>query len=201
MRWPKAARTLAGRFVRREWERSSTGWWMRARMVAGCRRHGQEGSGRVRNRVRAPVNWASQGQRRGKCRVRRRAERVSRPAREKNRRRRVLVVTTCSPRPMRAVQRAGCEQSPGPPAKRRGGETAGREMVETHAVLEVANGILDLGVAAMVCLEIQGVAIPVGDEGVIAVGGQQGQLRARRGLTRRTMSRTGAAPGSLWKGV
>ena len=42
-------------------------------------RHGQEGSGRVRNRVRASVNWASQGQRRGKCSVRRRAERVSRP--------------------------------------------------------------------------------------------------------------------------
>ena len=77
--------------------------------VAGAtlrERHGQEGSGRVRNRVRAPVNWSSQGQRRGKCRVRRRAERVSRPAREKNRRRRVLVVTTCSPRPIRAVQRA-----------------------------------------------------------------------------------------------
>ena len=35
-----------------------------------------------------------------------RAERVSRPAREKKRRRRVLVVTSCSPRPMRAAQRA-----------------------------------------------------------------------------------------------
>ena len=35
-----------------------------------------------------------------------RAERVSRPAMEKKRRRRVLVVTSCSPRPMRAVQRA-----------------------------------------------------------------------------------------------
>ena len=75
-------------------------WW------AGCRRHAQEGSGRVRNRAKARVNWASQGQRRGKCSVRRRAERVSRPAREKNRRLRVLVVTTCSPRPMRDVQRA-----------------------------------------------------------------------------------------------
>ena len=44
----------------------------------------------------------------------RRAERVSRPAREKKRRRRVLVVTSCSPRPMRAVQRAsncvGCQE-------------------------------------------------------------------------------------------
>ena len=38
--------------------------------------------------------------------MRRRAERVSRPTRENKRRLRVLVVTTCSPRPMRAVQRA-----------------------------------------------------------------------------------------------
>ena len=54
----------------------------------------------------ARSNWASQGHRCGRCRVRRRAERVIRPAREKTRRRRVLVVTICSPRPMRAVQRA-----------------------------------------------------------------------------------------------
>ena len=68
--------------------------------------HRQAGSGRARNRARARSNWASQGQRCGRCSVRWRAERVIRPAREKNRRRRVLVVTTCSPRPMRAVQRA-----------------------------------------------------------------------------------------------
>ena len=66
----------------------------------------QAGSGMARNRAKARLNWASQAQRCGRCRVRRRAERVSRPARAKNRRRRVLVVTTCSPRPMRAVQRA-----------------------------------------------------------------------------------------------
>ena len=42
----------------------------------------------------------------GRCRVRRRAEWVSRPAREKSHRRRVLVVTSCSPRLMCAVQRA-----------------------------------------------------------------------------------------------
>ena len=72
--------------------------------VADVRR--QAGSGRARNRARARLNWVSQGQRWGRCSVKRRAERVSRPAREKNRRRRVLVVTTCSPRPMRAVQRA-----------------------------------------------------------------------------------------------
>ena len=68
--------------------------------------HRQAGSGRARNRAKARLNWFSQGQRWGRCKVRRRAERVSRPAREKKRRRRVLVVTSCSPRPMRAVQRA-----------------------------------------------------------------------------------------------
>ena len=45
-------------------------------------------------------------------------------------------------------------------------------MVEAHAVLQVADGVLDLGVAAMVDLEIQGVPVPVGDEGVIAVVGK-----------------------------
>ena len=74
------------------------------RSVADGRR--QAGSGMARSRARARLNCSSQGQRRGRCRVNRRAERVIRPAKEKNRRRRVLVVTTCSPRPMRAVQRA-----------------------------------------------------------------------------------------------
>ena len=55
-------------------------------------------------------------------------------------------------------------------------------MVETDAVLEVADGVLYLGVAPMVGLQFQGVAVPVGDEGVIAAGGEQGQLRAGRGL-------------------
>ena len=74
-------------------------------------------------------------------------------------------------------------------------------MVETDAVLEVADGILDLGVATMVGLEFQGVAVPVGDEGVIAVGGEQRQWEPGVGFTLRTMSRTGTASGSLWKGV
>ena len=92
-------------------------WWGRsvgriAGQRAGCRR--QAGDGSARNRARASLNLASQGQRWGRCKVRRRAERVSRPAREKKRRRRVLVVTTGSPRPSRAVQRAsncvGCQE-------------------------------------------------------------------------------------------
>ena len=42
-------------------------------------------------------------------------------------------------------------------------------MIESHAVLEVSDGILDLGVAAMVSLQFQGIAVPVGDEAVIAL--------------------------------
>ena len=79
--------------------RLSGGW-------VGRRRCRQAGSGMARSRAKARLNFSAQGQRFGRCGVNRRAERVSRPAREKNRRLRVLVVTICSPRPMRAVQRA-----------------------------------------------------------------------------------------------
>ena len=41
---------------------------------------------------------------------------------------------------------------------------------------------LDLGVAAVVGLQFQGLSVPVGDEAVIAVGGEEGQLRTGRGL-------------------
>ena len=61
--------------------------------VADGRR--QAGSGMARSRARARLNCSSQGQRRGRCRVNRRAERVIRPARAKTRRLRVLVVTIC----------------------------------------------------------------------------------------------------------
>ena len=72
--------------------------WLRHRR---CR---QAGSGIARSRARARLNWVSQGHRWGRCRVNRRAERVSRPTRPKKRRLRVLVVTIRSPRPIRAVQ-------------------------------------------------------------------------------------------------
>ena len=61
--------------------------------VADGRR--QAGSGMARSRARARLNCSSQGQRRGRCRVNRRAERVIRPAKAKTRRLRVLVVTVC----------------------------------------------------------------------------------------------------------
>ena len=60
----------------------------------------------ARSRARARAACSAQGQPRGRCKVSLRAERVSRPAIEKKRRLRVLVVTSCSPRPMRAAQRA-----------------------------------------------------------------------------------------------
>ena len=49
-------------------------------------------------------------------------------------------------------------------------------MVQPHTVLEVLDGILDLGVAAMVGLQFEHLPVPVGDEAVIAVGGEEGQL-------------------------
>ena len=61
--------------------------------VADGRR--QAGSGMARSRARARLNCSSQGQRRGRCRVNRRAERVIRPAKAKTRRLRVLVVAIC----------------------------------------------------------------------------------------------------------
>ena len=81
--------------------RSRTGWrelagtlaWPVDGLVADGRR--QAGSGIACSRARARLNCSSQGQRRRRCRVNRRAERVSRPARAKTRRRRVLVVTIC----------------------------------------------------------------------------------------------------------
>lgn len=74
-------------------------------------------------------------------------------------------------------------------------------MVEAHSVLETAGSVLDLGVAAVVSFESPGVALPVGDESAIAVISEERQLGSGRGFSRRTMSRTGAASGSCWKGV
>ena len=63
-----------------------------------------------------------------------------------------------------------------------GGETSRGEMVQPDAVLEVSNGVLDLGVAAMISLQFQGLSVPVGDESVLAVGGEEGQLGTGRRL-------------------
>ena len=54
-------------------------------------------------------------------------------------------------------------------------------MVQSHAVLQVADGVLDLGVSAVVGFQFQCVALSVRDEGVIAVAGEESQLGAGRG--------------------
>ena len=65
------------------------------------------------------------------------------------------MVTRCSPRPMWAawlavqVVRHHLDRQPGGV----GGEAVRGEMVETRAILEVSDGVLDLGVAAMVSLQ------------------------------------------------
>ena len=118
------------------------------------------------------------------------------------------MVSTGSPSPMRAVQRdevMGHHLDGQPGAV--GGEAARGEMVEPDAVLEVSDGVLDLGVAAVVGLQCQGIPLPVGDAAVVAVAGEEGQLGTGRGLhppadgDAETMNRTGAAPGLLSKGV
>ena len=57
-----------------------------------------------------------------------------------------------------------------------GWEAPRGEMVEPDAVLEVSDGVLDLGVAPMVGLQFQGFPVPVGDAAVIAVGGVNSNL-------------------------
>ena len=67
------------------------------------------------------------------------------------------MVDTFSPRAMRWVQRArvvahNLHRQP----SYIGGESSRGEMVEAHAVLQVADGVLDLGVAAVVGLQSPG---------------------------------------------
>ena len=142
----------------------------------GCR---QEGSGRARSLARALLNWFCQGQPWGRCRVKRRALRVSRPARGEE----------ASPEGLGGRHRLAQTDASGPAGQVVGHHLDGHpsgvsweasrgEMVEAHAVLQVADGVLDLGVAAMVGLKVQGVALSIGDEGVIAVRSKQGQLGA-----------------------
>ena len=106
-----------------------------------------------------------------------------RPTRAKTRRLRVLVVTVRSPRPIRAVQRARlcaitwtASQAP-LAAKRPDGM-----WFSPTPYLRSRMAFLDLGVAAMIGLPFQGLPIAVGDEAVIAVSGEEGELGTGRRL-------------------
>ena len=63
-----------------------------------------------------------------------------------------------------------------------GGESPGRHVVQPDAVLEAAYGVQGLGVAAMISLQFQHLPVPVGDEAVMAVAGEEGQLGTGRRL-------------------
>ena len=71
---------------------------------------------------------------------------------------------------MPSCQVVGVHRQPG---------AVGGEAARGEIVLEVSDGVLD-GVAPMVGLS--GFPLPVGDEAVIAVGGEEGQLGTGRGL-------------------
>ena len=83
-----------------------------------------------------------------------------------------LLAQTDASRPAGQVMGDHLDRQPGAV----GGEAAGRHVVQSDTVLEVAYRILDLGVAAMIGLQFQRLPIAVGDEAVIAVGGEEGQL-------------------------
>ena len=63
-----------------------------------------------------------------------------------------------------------------------GGEAPRRHVVQPDTVLEVAYSVLNLGVATMFGLQFQGLSVPVGDEAVIAVSGEEGELGTGRRL-------------------
>ena len=87
MRTEDAARGARGPGWR---ELAGTFSWPDGGSVANGRR--QVGSGMARNRARARLTFSCQGQRCGRCRVSRRAERVIRPARAKTLCRRVFAL-------------------------------------------------------------------------------------------------------------
>ena len=182
----RAPKALSGSCDARDGERirsrglSRPGWREIAGTLGQLQAGRQAGNGMACSRAKARLNWVSQGQRRGRCKVRRRAERVIRPTRAKTRRLRVLVITV--PRPDQSAPSSGpgygaitLDRQPGAV----GGEARRRHVVQPDAVLEVAYGVLDLGVAAMIGLQFQRLPIAVGDEGVIAVSGEEGEAGNR----------------------
>ena len=88
----RAPKALSGSCDARDGERirsrglSRPGWREIAGTLGQLQAGRQAGNGMACSRAKARLNWVSQGQRRGRCKVRRRAERVIRPTRAKTRR-------------------------------------------------------------------------------------------------------------------
>ena len=172
----RAPKALCGSCDARDGERirsrglSRPGWREIAGTLSQLQAGRQAGNGMACSRAKARLNWVSQGQRRGRCKVRRRAERVIRPTRAKTRRLRVLVITVCSPRPIRASQ--------APLAAKR----ADGMWFSPTPYLRSRMAFSTSAVAAMIGLQFQRLPIAVGDEGVIAVSGEEGELGTGRRL-------------------
>ena len=87
----RAPKALCGSCDARDGERirsrglSRAGWREIAGTLGQLQAGRQAGNGMACSRAKARLNWVSQGQRRGRCKVRRRAERVIRPTRAKTR--------------------------------------------------------------------------------------------------------------------
>ena len=79
--------------------------------------------------------------------------------------------------------------------------TAGGQVGQPAAALQVGDDLLDDGVLLVVGLDVEQLPVPIGDEGVVAEGDVEGQLRAGVGRTRRTTSRTSTASGVPVKAV
>ena len=133
-----------------------------------------------RSRARARPNFSCHGQLCGRCRVRRRAERVSRPAGRRTAAGGSWWSRSARPdrsaRPAGQVMRHHLIASQAPLAAKR---PDGRSTPRRTSGLEWRS---HLGVAAVVGLQLQGFPVPVGDEAVKAVGGEEGQLGTGRGL-------------------
>ena len=136
----RAPKALCGSCDARDGERirsrglSRPGWREIAGTLGQLQAGRQAGNGMACSRA-TRLNWVSQGQRRGRCKVRRRAERVIRPTRAKTRRLSLVI------RPLPAPSSG---PGVGPPARRRWRRSAPTALVQPDAVLEVAYGVLDL---------------------------------------------------------
>ena len=183
---------------------SRPGWREIAGTLGQLQAGRQAGNGMACSRAKARLNWVSQGQRRGRCKVRRRAERVIRPTRAKTRRLRVLVMHDPLAHDQSAlVQRARlcaitCTASQAPLAAKR---PEGRWFSPTP-YLRSRMAFSTSAVAAMIGLQFQRLPIAVGDEGEIAVSGEEGELGTGRRLHPPGNEPLPAlASGLVWNGV
>ena len=121
----------------------------------------QEGNGRARNRSRAELNWFCQGPSLGE--IQSEATGLAGDASGQGEEASSEGLGGChrfaqTDARCPASQVVGDDLDSQPGAV--GGKAARWQVVETHPVLEVADGVLDLGVATVIGLEIQRLAVP-----------------------------------------